>query len=115
MIDFVLAHSHSTACRLTRGSACCCRIFRQPSLACAAAAGIKQQQQPESVSDPHAPASQSAVLLRSVQLHSTYYLVNPAGDLPETEEAFAGWFQEQLGWQASCVHDHRVMSCLPSI
>ena len=46
-----------------------------------------------------------------MQLHSTYYLVNPAGDLPETEEAFAGWFQEQLGWQASCVHDHRVTSC----
>ena len=91
------------------GSACCCRIFRHPSLACAAAAGIKQHQQSESISEPQAPAVQPAVL-RSVQLRSTYYLVNPAGDLPETEEAFAGWFQE-LGWQASCVHHCKVMSC----
>jgi hypothetical protein len=41
--------------------------------------------------------------LPRVDLSSTFYLLNPDGDLKETQETFRDWFVKELKWQASVV------------
>ena len=36
-----------------------------------------------------------------VDLSTTFYVLNPAGDLPDTQQYFEAWFSQQLQWQAS--------------
>ncbi len=69
---------HSTTelgCGAVWGS---CRVYRIPSLPCAAASAQRS--------------------LRSVDLSSTFYSLNPSGDLSSTQSAFQDWFA-RLHWE----------------
>ena len=41
----------------------------------------------------------SGCLLPAVDLSSTFYLLNPGGDLPETQHCFEKWFSSELAWE----------------
>ncbi len=72
-----------------------CRIYRAPSLACAAAVAARQ---------PSAPAGTSADRARestAVNMANTVYMVNPAGDLSSTQATFEETFRQQHTWQVS--------------
>lgn len=48
-----------------------------------------------------APTLTSPLLpLRSVDLSSTFYALNPSGDLTATQSTFQDWFGGMRGWQA---------------
>ncbi|KAK9808987.1 hypothetical protein WJX72_007397 [[Myrmecia] bisecta] len=66
------------------------RMYRMPSLACAAA-NVERQTQGMA----GAPGSGTC----DVDLGSTFYLLNPSGDLPSTQATFEAWFSGQPGWQ----------------
>ena len=69
-----------------------------PSLACAAAAAVTGAHVPDAA--PSRPAAaQVATKGALVDLRSTYYMVNPSGDLPATQATFQELFQKQAGWQ----------------
>ena len=72
-----------------------CRIYRAPSLACAAAVAARQ---------PSAPEGSSADTAReapAVNMAHTVYMVNPAGDLSTTQATFEETFRQQHTWQVS--------------
>jgi hypothetical protein len=72
-----------------------CRIYRAPSLTCAAAVAARQ---------PDAPAETSADGPReatAVNMANTVYMVNPAGDLSTTQATFEETFRQQHTWQVS--------------
>ncbi len=74
-----------------------CRIYRAPSLACAAAVAARQ---------PSAPAETSAdgaSEATAVNMANTVYMVNPAGDLSTTQATFEETFRQQHTWQVSTV------------
>lgn len=81
--------------------ACCCRMTRMPSLACAAAAAaaLPKHGSGEQAPAGSAHAAENAGAATSVNLSSTFYMVNPSGDLPSTQASFQGWFQQQANWQ----------------
>lgn len=39
----------------------------------------------------------------SVDLSSTFYALNPSGDLADTQSAFQDWFGGMRGWQVSAI------------
>uniref|UniRef100_A0A7S3QRU2 separase n=1 Tax=Dunaliella tertiolecta TaxID=3047 RepID=A0A7S3QRU2_DUNTE len=39
-----------------------------------------------------------------IDLHSTYFVLNPGGDLADTQACFQAWFADQLGWQGVSGH-----------
>ena len=72
-----------------------CRIYRTPSLACAAAVAARQ------VSSPADAANQAVHAATSVDISSTVYMVNPAGDLSSTQATFEETFKQQKSWQVT--------------
>jgi separase len=36
---------------------------------------------------------------KELDTKSTFYVVNPEGDLKKTEELFRGWFTREEGWE----------------
>ncbi len=72
-----------------------CRIYRAPSLACAAAVAARQPSAPED-SPPDAAREAAAV-----NMANTVYMVNPAGDLSTTQATFEETFRQQHTWQVS--------------
>ena len=50
-------------------------------------------------------ASQAAAA--RVELASTFYVLNPGGDLADTQSCFEDWFAKQLGWQVG-VHQRAI-------
>ena len=49
---------------------------------------------------PHAPfLTCTPLLARSVDLASTFYALNPSGDLAATQATFQDWFSGMRGWQ----------------
>ena len=39
-----------------------------------------------------------------MDLASTFYVLNPGGDLADTQSCFEDWFAKQLGWQVGMHH-----------
>lgn len=101
-----------------------CRLYRMPNLACAAASARRtstRQAKGMLLSPPSslpfgrctclrappiptlgAGASRRSTicsLLCSVDLSSTFYALNPSGDLVDTQSAFQDWFSGMRGWQ----------------
>lgn len=37
--------------------------------------------------------------LQYIDPRSTYYIINPSGDLKRTEKTFGDWFREEEGWE----------------
>lgn len=72
-----------------------CRIYRAPSLACAAAVAARQ---PSAAEDSSADAAREVT---AVNMASTVYMVNPAGDLSTTQATFEETFRQQHTWQVS--------------
>lgn len=79
-----------------------------PSLACAAATaaacsagemvGTSPAEDEHDSVDAAAEASWPGAA-PLIDPQSTFYLINPSGDLPSTQAAFQEWFQGQSGWQ----------------
>lgn len=67
-----------------------------PALACASAAASMRQ---HASSEANAASACSDASAAGVSLRSTFYVVNPSGDLPSTQSTFEDWFHEQAGWQ----------------
>ncbi|KAK3602692.1 hypothetical protein CHS0354_017898 [Potamilus streckersoni] len=42
---------------------------------------------------------ESSVLIKGVNSRSTYYVLNPDNNLPNTQITFEGWFEKELGWK----------------
>eukprot|EP00887_Chlorella_sp_A99_P003555 scaffold7.g3555.t1 len=61
------------------------RLYRCPSLPCAAASARRCAGQAAAVAD----------------LRSTYYALNPSGDLAATQSAFQDWFARLRGWEGT--------------
>lgn len=72
-----------------------CRIYRAPSLACAAAVAVRQPSAPEDASPDGAREA------TAVNMANTVYMVNPAGDLSTTQATFEEIFRQQHTWQVS--------------
>ncbi len=70
-----------------------CRVYRAPSLACAAAVAARQPCVPEGTQDDSHTQSMA------VDMTNTVYMVNPAGDLYSTQAAFEETFRQQPTWQ----------------
>ena len=75
-----------------------------PSLACAAAtcAGLAECNVAVDAGACEALAQASRTASEDhpcIDLASTFYLINPSGDLPSTQATFQEWFQQQAGWQ----------------
>lgn len=68
-------------------------MYRIPSLACAAAVAARQ------VSSPADVAGQAVHTATTVDMSSTVYMVNPAGDLSSTQATFEETFRQQESWQ----------------
>ncbi|KAA6417398.1 MAG: cell division-associated BIMB-like, partial [Trebouxia sp. A1-2] len=71
------------------------RIYRAPSLACAAAVAARQ---PSAAEDSSADAAREVT---AVNMASTVYMVNPAGDLSTTQATFEETFRQQHTWQGT--------------
>ena len=76
------------------------RIYRTPSLACAAAVAARQAGCPE---DGDA-ADEAVGAGTAVDMSSTVYMVNPAGDLSSTQATFEETFRQQGSWQVPWMH-----------
>ena len=72
-----------------------CRIYRAPSLACAAAVAARQ---PSALEGSSADGPKEAT---AVNMANTVYMVNPAGDLSTTQATFEETFRQQHTWQVS--------------
>lgn len=72
------------------------RIFRIPSLACAAAV-LERSAQGAPQEAAQAPPPGALV----IDAADTYYLLNPDGDLAPTQQAFESWFASLRGWQVT--------------
>lgn len=44
--------------------------------------------------------SEGADDVQTIHSSNTYYLLNPSGDLPETQRSFESWFRKQ-GWEGA--------------
>ncbi len=88
------------------------RVYRTPSLAFAAATAARLAEQPVSQA-PSACAGpgqgqggmDAGHSPWVVDLTRAYYVLNPGKDLSDTQTAFEGWFERQLGWQVR-IHIH---------
>ena len=113
-----------------------CRLYRMPSLACAAASAHRAssrqgQRTPASLFVCQACTPGPAKLDTrgnvacfldvpnnllncpaqcSVDLSSTFYALNPSGDLADTQSAFQDWFSGMRGWQVGAGWGRRRMA-----
>lgn len=46
-----------------------------------------------------------------VDLSTTFYVLNPAGDLPDTQQYFEAWFSQQLQWQVASAGMFLLVHC----
>jgi Peptidase family C50 len=79
-----------------------CSIYRMPSLACAAAAAVRRQQacgQGDVATGAGAGTSAGAAPADALDLGSTFYMLNPSGDLASTQAAFEERFASLPGWE----------------
>lgn len=98
------------------------------AMACAAASRLGRSQQPEQTPAPQGAQADTASSAGSgvLQAQSTYYLVNPGGDLPATQAAFHPWFTQLPGWQVclesslpawpaapACIHQEQGLQTRP--
>lgn len=80
----------------------CCSIYRMPSLACAAAAAVRRQQacgQGAAAIGAAGGASAETACVNALDLGSTFYMLNPSGDLASTQAAFEERFTSLPGWE----------------
>lgn len=73
-----------------------------PSLACAAAAAVRRQQacsQGAAATEASGRASAGAAAADALDLGSTFYMLNPSGDLASTQAAFEERFASLPGWE----------------
>ncbi len=47
----------------------------------------------------------------SVDLFSTFYALNPSGDLADTQSTFQDWFSGMRGWQVGARHPYSADKC----
>ena len=91
------------------------RLYRLPALPCAAAAAVATTSSCAVGSTAVAPvlseesdettttttkllSSSSSLHRRRIDISSTYYAINPSGDLSSTQDTFETWFQGLKGW-----------------
>ena len=70
-----------------------------PSLAAACAAAAAQRPRQGCTEESSPRSSPETPCCHRVDAECTWYLVNPAGDLPSTQTTFEPWFQRLPGWQ----------------
>lgn len=90
VIDLVHSRGAHTAMPVS------CRMYRSPSLACAAAVAARQH---PSCCSSHQNQPKDCRAQVAVDLASTVYMVNPAGDLASTQSTFEKTFSGQESWQ----------------
>lgn len=74
----------------------CCRIYRMPSLAAACAVAERRRQaEGGGIGIGGGGGGGGAAL----DLASTFYMLNPSGDLAATQAAFEERFSSQAGWE----------------
>ncbi len=71
-------------------------MFRVPSLAFAAAAAAAAGAEGGGEEGVRPEAAAPAAAL--VELSRSYYVLNPAGDLRDTQACFERWFADRLRW-----------------
>lgn len=71
-------------------------VYRVPSLSAAAASVAAAQ---AAAAQAAAAAAAAALAARPVDLERTWYVLNPSGDLPSTQQTFQGWFAGTPGWE----------------
>lgn len=79
------------------------RLYRLPSLPCAAAALVASQH----CTSPTGSADRAdaeclndvALAMPRVDTSSVYYAINPSGDLMDTQATFEDWFRGLAGWE----------------
>ena len=88
-----------------------------PSLAVACAASVARSSQAASSGSGEAgPCNSPSPDGSRLDSQSTYYLVNPAGDLAATQLTFQPWFHQLPGWQVHLAALHLQPAapfCLP--
>jgi separase len=77
-------------------------MYRMPSLACAAAVAVRRQQasrQGSTTAKVDGNAAAGPAPAGALDLGSTFYMLNPSGDLASTQAAFEERFASVPGWE----------------
>lgn len=81
------------------------RLYRCPSLACAAASGARRRSSGAGGGEGSAAPD--------VDLGSTFYALNPSGDLASTQSAFQDWFARLAGWEVRGAEERGSVEGMP--